>query len=875
MNSLNITPDTKVLIALTRTTMQPIDALCELIDNAIDSFKHATEKGIVIDNPMVTVEIASKKDIKNGGGRICVADNGPGMTVEELEKSIRAGYSGNNAYDNLGLFGMGFNISTGKLGVRTRVATARPGAKDYILVDLDLNEINRSKSFQVPYEVKDRALYDPFFPTPERSGTVIEVTRWWPKGNANEDFAYKLAAIPAPTLRATIGRRYSTILREKKIRIVINNNDCHPYEPCVWSPSRFVVKQGVSVPACMNIDEIVGTVRKCEKCGTEIPLEGNECPECHCHEIRTVTQRIWGWVGIQRYDDPNDYGIDLIRNGRCICVAEKDAFFYYRDESQRLIKDYPIDNGGTNGRIIGEIHMDFVPVGFTKEDFERASVEWQRAIRCLRGETSLQPTKVPEGAQNTSYVYRLYQAYRKVEPGPKGLYMGEWDTVKDGPVRISRDKENELKQRFLKHEPGYFDDEEWYKLVEGAIVRPPTPEADGSKISKCPGCGAELPPDTETCPFCAEVVIGKKCQNPTCGKRIPLTAVTCPHCGSEQTGGSGSSSSGGGGLAVTVDAVWYCDVCKAKNSVADAVCVSCHAPKGAKNPVSEEFLSANSSKKDELSADGYELHLPNVDKLDKITFETFFTNGKIQRFGSAEALPFVEFRKVKKVRVFIDPTHPQFARGRLAIEETVAQEVAHYVMEYGLSESQRSELTCRLSIIADAIKRECWPDDFLPDRRRVAERVSDIMKAIKGQLADEYDPEDGYFDDLDDQGKKETLQAFVSNGIPQGQYSDMCAGGEFLRYVPDEFVYELFCLHPEDFFTKHVFRRSVSEESAKVFGADAVKELSRQSELQIRSSLQTLQAFSRMKNAASQDCDYLELVRLSANALVRKLAIDV
>ena len=30
------------------------------------------------------------------------------------------------------------------------------------------------------------------------------------------------------------------------------------------------------------------------------------------------SKRLTGWVGIQRYADPNDYGIDFIRNGRKI-----------------------------------------------------------------------------------------------------------------------------------------------------------------------------------------------------------------------------------------------------------------------------------------------------------------------------------------------------------------------------------------------------------------------------------------------------------------------------------------------------------------------------------------------------------------------------
>ena len=41
----DFTPDPKVLIALTHTPMQPLDALCELIDNAIDSFLWSKDSG--------------------------------------------------------------------------------------------------------------------------------------------------------------------------------------------------------------------------------------------------------------------------------------------------------------------------------------------------------------------------------------------------------------------------------------------------------------------------------------------------------------------------------------------------------------------------------------------------------------------------------------------------------------------------------------------------------------------------------------------------------------------------------------------------------------------------------------------------------------
>ncbi len=35
---INLQPDPRILLAITRNPMRPLDALCELIDNSIDSF---------------------------------------------------------------------------------------------------------------------------------------------------------------------------------------------------------------------------------------------------------------------------------------------------------------------------------------------------------------------------------------------------------------------------------------------------------------------------------------------------------------------------------------------------------------------------------------------------------------------------------------------------------------------------------------------------------------------------------------------------------------------------------------------------------------------------------------------------------------------
>lgn len=152
----DFTPDPKVLIALTHTPMLPLDALCELIDNAIDSFQAARLTGIRIENPLISIELPRNSDLNKNTGIIRIRDNGPGMTAEMAEKSIRAGFSGNNSYDSLGLFGMGFNISTGKFGRVTRLLTVRENEEQAIEVVIDLESINQSKNYQLPVNPVDK-----------------------------------------------------------------------------------------------------------------------------------------------------------------------------------------------------------------------------------------------------------------------------------------------------------------------------------------------------------------------------------------------------------------------------------------------------------------------------------------------------------------------------------------------------------------------------------------------------------------------------------------------------------------------------------------------------------------------------------------------
>ena len=255
----DFTPDPKVLIALTHTPMQPLDALCELIDNSIDSFYGAKIQGVIVDNPLIVITLPTKKQLMNNSGVLRIQDNGVGMTAENAEKAIKAGFSGNNPYDTLGLFGMGFNISTGKLGNRTTFMTARADMNSYVKTVIDLSKINNSKNYSLDaFEILKNDT-EPF--ANNSHGTIIEVDEWWPEGNANRGFIQKLIQYGAPKIREEIGRRYATILRKGEIKIIVNDEKCEAYEHCVWDDSRFVVRKSGNIPAVIRFDKTISSTK--------------------------------------------------------------------------------------------------------------------------------------------------------------------------------------------------------------------------------------------------------------------------------------------------------------------------------------------------------------------------------------------------------------------------------------------------------------------------------------------------------------------------------------------------------------------------------------------------------------------------------------
>lgn len=834
----DLTPDPNVLIALTHTPLKQLDALCELVDNALDSFSAASRQGIIIESPCVQITLPKSSDIKNGLGVVQIKDNGPGLTAEAAEYALRAGYSSNNQYDNLGLFGMGFNISTGKLGSVTTVITAREEQIKALRVVIDLNEMNRLKSYKVlPQEIEK----------PFQHGTLIEVSNWWPEGNSNYGFIKTLARYSITQITDELGRRYASILREGKVKIIVNGMECTPYEFCVWGANRHVLRKKYGeIPAVYSLNHVIFTQRKCFKCGTMLESFQHECPACGGAEIRTVEERIRGWVGIQRYDSATEYGIDLVRNGRAICIAEKTAFFEFTDEFNKTVRDYPID--GPYGRIVGEIHLDHVPVDFLKRDFQRSTAEWQRAMSFIRGDSSLQPTQ--RGAdKNTSPLFKLYQGYRKVRTaGTTDMYMGYWDSVSNAPHRISREIEDDYIRRFKNHEPGYYDDAKWWEKVEEAD-HAPIPD-----LPTCPGCGLQLLDSDEVCSICGHIVKGKSCKE--CKKEIPLSAKSCPHCGTSQV--------------AEILKPWKCSICGKQNAQHANVCSNCGLEKGKVNTLSFDFLKEHSNKVDSLSIDNCTISLPDGFVCPTIHVNVYDTSIRIQPNISRDNVPiYVCKNEIGTLEIFIDRGHKLFTSYKAIPELMIASEIAERIKLIN-GAGHDVEGIESVSMIVWQIVSKYWNDTLEKNPSNTQTDITSVFQRIKERLVATVGTDAAdYFAELTEAQSTVMAKNIINAGVDISTIGDMRNDGRYLLYVGSDFILKLFDIAPQLFFDGKVWTDKYETVSAPI----DIKNLSQQQiKTQYRICLSDLVDYDKMYVS---DALLLQRINCSIEYLRRNLISDV
>src|ERR1700731_4229748 len=143
----DLQPDPRILPMLGEINLAQWRCLAEFIDNSVDAFLEAKNSGKAVPNPEIHISVPTSD---SPGGRVVARDNGTGMDAATLQKAVRAGWTGRDPMNNLGMFGMGFNIATARLGIVTQVWTTREGDNEWCGLEIDFDSLIRQRHFRTP-----------------------------------------------------------------------------------------------------------------------------------------------------------------------------------------------------------------------------------------------------------------------------------------------------------------------------------------------------------------------------------------------------------------------------------------------------------------------------------------------------------------------------------------------------------------------------------------------------------------------------------------------------------------------------------------------------------------------------------------------------
>jgi len=474
----NLQPHPRILPMLGEINLKQWQCIGELVDNSVDGFIAAQRERHPVPDPEVHVTLPTRAARDS---HITVLDNGPGMNPETLENAVRAGWTGNDPVNYLGMFGMGFNIATARLGTVTRVWSTREGDPVWYGLEIDFDSLLRQRHFKTPVLTRAK-------PNSRVHGTEVSIERLKP-----DQAQWFGGAANRSKLKDQLERVYAAMLRTEgtplTIRLSVNGSALKGRQHCVWggpgNPDRSVNHARFGeISAYQTVNVALPNRKFCTRCWQWLRAEEDACSSCESSENVLVRERrVRGWLGLQRYYDENDYGLDLVRHGRKIEIGGSDLFYWDNNEGVRE-REYPIDDPRHRGRIVGEIHIDHCRVHYTKDQFDRNDPAWEEMIRIVRGEGPLRPQEAAQlgYAQNDSPLFRLFQAFRRNSPKPKyaGCYANLLLVPDNGRAR-------EMADRFYAGEGTYLTDTKWWELVEEADRQLLLQERGGGDAPGLPG----------------------------------------------------------------------------------------------------------------------------------------------------------------------------------------------------------------------------------------------------------------------------------------------------------------------------------------------------------------------------------------------------
>lgn len=472
---VDITPTPRILRTLGDIPFEVWQCLAELADNSLDAFLEAKKAGKEIVSPRIDI-YWSAESTPLRDREIIVQDNGLGMPLEDLQNAAKAGYTSNDPIHNLGLFGMGFNIATARLGDETIFLSATKASDSWVGIKINFEELISNKSFSAPVITEKKQ-------DPSESGTKIIVRKL-------KDGIFPELKARARTIRSRLETIYSPILETRIYSIFLQGNQLISRPHCAWGESRYVTRRGDRIYAVQKIERDLGETHFDTFRNRYLSPDESSELEAKLSKGETLPQNIVkrsrkfrGWIGIQRYSDTSDFGLDLIRNGRKILVGDKSLFEFENPETGTPVADYPIELGSTvGGRIVGELHVDYLIPTYQKNGFDTTDLAWRKTVDAIRGAGPILPKRrqaLGYSADNDSPLGRLVNAYRRADPGTKNLAI---------PNQLAR----EFTKEFRAGNPDYQNDDKWYRAAQevdrekGEGTGRSTPAATGSTPSDDP-----------------------------------------------------------------------------------------------------------------------------------------------------------------------------------------------------------------------------------------------------------------------------------------------------------------------------------------------------------------------------------------------------
>ena len=448
---VDITPTPKILRTLGDIPFAAWQCLAELTDNSLDAFADAEYRGRFIENPRVDIYWSSDS-VSSHEREIVVQDNGNGMPLDILQSAAKAGYSSNDPIHNLGLFGMGFNISTARLGDETLFLSATPDSDEWVGIRINFEQLIKDQTFSAPIVREPKK-------NNNESGTKIIIRNL-------KDGIYSEIKRKESIIRRQLESIYSPILNKNKVSLFVQGKKLFAKNYCIWSDSRFVIRKGLKIEAVQQINRDLGDTYFDKSRNryllddeiTELELVANTTGSFPEHIVKRA-RRLKGWIGVQRYSDTVDYGIDFVRNGRKILVSDKCLFGFENPDTGTIITEYPVELGSTvGGRLVGELHVDYLIPTYQKNGFDTTDRAWRLTLEAVRGAGPILPkSRAAMGydGDNTSPLGKLVNAYRRIDPGTKNL-------------AIANSLAKDFSKKFYAGELEYESDDKWFKVAQEA-----------------------------------------------------------------------------------------------------------------------------------------------------------------------------------------------------------------------------------------------------------------------------------------------------------------------------------------------------------------------------------------------------------------------